>query len=103
MIININALEKIFEINTEKYFPVHSHIILKCVKGKDKLFTILCMNQKIITIEEYISLRRQTANIEINEYLTKLLEIGLKYIVSASPVLLIDHGQEKIEKKKSKS
>jgi len=100
MIININALEKIFEINTEKYFPVHSHIILKCVKGKDKLFTILCMNQKIITIEEYISLRRQTANIEINEYLTKLLEIGLKYIVSASPVLLIDHGQEKIEKKK---
>jgi len=100
MIININALERIFELNTEKYFPVHSHIILECRDdNSNKKLTILCLNQEVMTLEEYVELRRQTANIEINNYLLKLLQTGLKYVVNASPILLIDHIQEAIEKK----
>lgn len=68
MIININALERVIEINIEKYYPVHSYIKLECPKDKPK-YIILCMNQQVMTVEEYIELRRQTANIEINEYL----------------------------------
>lgn len=101
MIININASERIFEINIDKYIPVHSHIVLECRDDKkNKLHTILCLNQEIMTLEEYVELRRQTANIEINEYLLKLLQTGLKYVVHASPILLIDHEQEKTEKNK---
>jgi len=101
MIININALERVFEINTEKYFPVHSHILLECLDDqKNTTLTILCMNQEVMTLEEYVELRRQTANIEINEYLLKLLKTGLKYVINASPILLIDHKLEKIEKAK---
>lgn len=101
MIININALERVIEINIEKYYPVHSYIKLECPKDKPK-YTILCMNQQVMTVEEYIELRRQTANIEINEYLIKLLQTGLKYVLFAAPILLIDHVKETEELKKSK-
>ena len=90
MIININALERIIELNIEQYYPVHSYIKLECPKGKPD-YTILCMNQQVMTVEEYIELRRQTANIDVNEYLIKLLQTGLKYVVFATPILLIDH------------
>jgi len=99
MIININALEQIFEINSDTYFPVHSHIILECVEDNKKIYSILCMNQQVMTIEEYINLRRQTANIEINDYLMNLLRTGLKYVIFATPILLIDNKREAIEKK----
>jgi len=100
MIININALEQVFELNSDKYFPVHSHIILECVKENKKIYSILCMNQQVMTIEEYINLRRQTANIEINEYLMYLLRTGLKYVILAAPILLVDHIKEAIEDSK---
>jgi len=101
MIININALERVIELNIEQYYPVHSYIKLECPKDKPK-YTILCMNQQVMTVEEYIELRRQTANIEINEYLIKLLQTGLKYVIFASPIILIDHKKENEELKKPK-
>lgn len=99
MIVNINALERIIELNVEQYYPVHSYIKLECPEEKPK-YTILCMNQQVMTVEEYIELRRQTANIDINEYLARLLQTGLKYVVFATPILLIDHTAEAIELKK---
>ncbi|MHA1756227.1 MAG: helicase HerA domain-containing protein, partial [Promethearchaeota archaeon] len=101
MIINIDPLDRIFEIITNQYYPVHSHLIIDCFKDTDKLYTILCMNEQIMTVEEYLQLRRQTVNIELNEYLKSLLETGLKYIIYAAPILLFDHIIAKEEKKKT--
>ncbi|MGQ4873596.1 MAG: ATP-binding protein [Promethearchaeia archaeon] len=100
MIINIDPLERIFEIITNQYYPVHSHLIIDCFKDTDKLYTILCMNEQIMTVEEYLQLRRQTVNIELNEYLKSLLETGLKYIIYAAPILLFDYIAAKEEKNK---
>lgn len=78
------------------YYPVHSHILLEVRDGDRVPYSILCMNQKVVTIEEYVELRRRTANLEINEYLTSLLRTGLRYVIFASPIILINHEDEGI-------
>ncbi|MEX2682723.1 MAG: ATP-binding protein [Candidatus Sigynarchaeota archaeon] len=90
MIININTQERTFEINIDQYQPVHSYIKIVCPKDNPK-YTILCMNEQAMTVEEYVELRRQTANMAINEYLLTLLQTGLKYVVFTSPILIIEH------------
>lgn len=102
MIISINPVEHTIDINSNNYYPIHGFIKIRCQEN-DCDYTIIAQVQQTYILEDYIQLRKQTTDVVPNKYMTQLYNTELRYVVTATPILIVNNKEEKSKKIKNKN
>lgn len=90
LIISIDPVAHTIDLNTDTYYPIHGFIKICCQEGGCN-YTFVAQVQRTHILEDYIELRKQTVNVVLTKYLKQLMETGLRYVVIATPILIIDN------------